>query len=83
MPIKEKLANRNSQPLTTEMYENYPGFRGGFSLRCFPKSLPRWLANKEPIRQDLVIGHVTVLACFRVDCGELSMGPHINNESEP
>ena len=42
-PIKEKLANRNSRPLTAEMYENYPGFRAGSSLRCFPKSLPRWL----------------------------------------
>ena len=46
MPIKEKLANRNSRPLTAEMYENCPGFRAGSSLRCFPKSLPRWLARQ-------------------------------------
>ena len=45
MPIKEKLANRNSRPLTAEMYENYPGFRAGSSLRYSPKSLPRWLAK--------------------------------------
>ena len=49
MPIKEKLANRISRPLTAEMYENYPGFRAGSSFRYSPKSLPRWLLSARQI----------------------------------